>query len=101
MPIVAKSIGFQQLDATALASAVGFTLPVDSSGSKPNGAYLSSFTGNVRYRDDGTAPTAAIGMRLVAGNDPFLFMGNMEKFKAILEGGSPTLNITYVLLSPG
>ena len=100
MPIVAKSLGFQQLDATALGASVGFTLPVVN-GVKPNGAYLSSFTGNVRYRDDGTAPTAAIGMRLVAGNDPFLFMGDMEKFMAILEGGSPTLNITYVSLSPG
>lgn len=100
MPIVYKSMGFQQLDATALASSVGFTIPV-LNGEKPNGAYISSFTGNVRYRDDGTAPTAAVGMRLVAGNDPFLFMGDMEKFRAILEGGSPTLNITYVKLSPG
>lgn len=100
MPIVAKSLGFQQLDATALASSVGFTLPVVN-GVRPNGAYLSSFTGNVRWRDDGTAPTASIGLRIVAGNDPWLFQGDMEKFRAILEGGSPTLNIQYVSLSPG
>lgn len=94
---VQEDMGFQQLDATALASSVGFTLPV-SNGRKPNAAYLSSFTGNVRFRSDGTAPTAAVGMRLVAGNDPFLFLGDMVKFRAILEGGSPTLNIWYVFL---
>lgn len=95
---VVASLGFQQLDATALASSVGFTLPIVN-GMKPNAAFISSFTGNVRYRDDGTAPTAAIGMRLVAGNDPFLFQGNMDNFRAILEGASPTLNITYVVVT--
>jgi hypothetical protein len=100
MPIVQKSLGFQQLDASALAASVGFTIPTIN-GQKANAALISSFTGNVRYRDDGTAPTSTVGMRLVAGNDPFLFMGDMEKFRAILEGGSPTLNITYVVISPG
>lgn len=95
---VVHSMGFQQLTAATLAASTGFTVPVVN-GLEPNAAYLSSFTGNVRFRDDGTAPTAAIGMRLVAGNDPFLFQGNLKLFRAILEGGSPTLEINYVFIT--
>lgn len=95
---VVNSLGFQQLTAANLAASFALTLPIVN-GAKPNAAYMTSFTGNVRYRDDGGVPTSGIGMRLVAGVAPFLFQGDLEKFRAILEGGSPTLDITYVTIT--
>ena len=98
---VGKICGFQQITAATLAASTPLIIPTHpSTGEKPNAAMMTSFTGNVRYRDDGSAPTAAIGLRLVAGVDPYLYMGNLETFRAIAEGGSPTLDITYVIAVP-
>ena len=98
---VGKICGFQQLSAATLASSTALIVPTHpSTGEKPNAAMMTAFTGNVRYRDDGAAPTASIGLRLVAGVDPYLYMGDLANFRAIAEGGSPTLDVTYVIAVP-
>ena len=98
---VGKVCGFQQLDATALAASTALQIPTHpQTGEKPNAAMMTAFTGNIRYRNDGTAPTASIGLRLVAGVAPYLYMGDLTNFRAIAEGGSPTLDVTYVVAVP-
>jgi hypothetical protein len=93
--------GFQQVTAATLASATTIT-PVEQAGTglEPTAAIMSVSTTAIRYTDDGvTTPTAAIGIRLPAGIAPFLYQGNLDNFKAILESGTPTLDIMYVVTS--
>jgi hypothetical protein len=100
MRIVATT-GFQQLTAANLAASFPLT-PVKQAGTgqAPNAAYMTASATAVRYTDDGTTvPTAAIGMRLPVGVAPFLYQGNLANFRAILESGTPTLDVTYLLVS--
>ncbi len=81
---------FQQIVATGLLTATG--LP-----NVPDGTKLAMIqvTGqNLRWRDDGTNPTATVGMRLVA-NDILVYSGVMSAIKFIEETTSAVLNITY------
>ena len=88
-------IGYQQI--TDLSAAVGLTVPaIDKSGLKqmPTIALITPLTGNVRWRDDGTNPTASIGMPLAAGVT-LQYDGNLRGIKFINNGGTAELNISY------
>ena len=84
-------LGFQQL--TSLAAAVGLTVPEDAVA-----VLLTAETQPVRFRDDGTNPTAAIGHRLVPAlmGSPFLYVGDLTTIKFIEEAASAKLNVTYL-----
>ena len=59
-------------------------------------AVLLQATGdNIRWRDDGTAPTASVGMRLLAGGEPFFYVGDVRKIRVIEEGTAAVLNCAY------
>lgn len=82
-----EQVGYQQI--TDLSSAVGFTAP--------KGAKLAVITPEaqaVRWRDDGTDPTTAVGMPLAVGAY-WLYTGRMELFKAIEITSGAILNISY------
>jgi len=49
---------------------------------------------NCRWRDDGTDPTAAIGIQLGAGTS-FWYRGTFSAFKIIEEAASAVLNVAY------
>ena len=98
---VTQICGFQQMTAANLAAAFPMT-PVKQAGTgqAPNAAILTASATAVRYTDDGaTTPTAAIGIRLPVGIAPFLYQGNLANFRAILESGSPTLDVIYLLVA--
>lgn len=65
----------------------------------PTGAtsvFLQAETANVRYRDDGGAPTAAIGSLLVAGvGGQIYYQGSLTQIRFILATGSPILNVAF------
>lgn len=82
-----EQIGYQQI--TSLSSAVGFDAPT--------GAVLAIIhveAQDIRWRDDGTVPTASVGMPLAVGAY-FLYTGRMELFKAIEITSGAILNISY------
>ncbi len=99
---VAMVIGYQSFTSSALASAVGCStnLLTDGQGNKANACFLSSYatTGAVRFRDDGTSPTASTGLRIVPAAQPFLYQGDVSRLRFINEGyGShASLEISYV-----
>lgn len=96
---IAISCGYQQLTAANLAASIGLT-PVAQAGTgiQPNAALMSVSATAVRFTTDGTTtPTATVGMRLPVGIAPYLYEGPLDKFRAILESGTPTLDVTYVL----
>ncbi len=90
----AVPLGYQQISAATLATATALTIPAGAMV-----AMVSVDTAGVRWRDDGTAPTAAIGMALIgtATASPTLaFAGaSMSAVKFILISGSPVLNVSY------
>ena len=80
-------LGYQQI--TSLSSATGLTVP--------QGATLALIvleTQNVRWRDDGTNPTASVGMPIFVGAS-LSYDGDFNKIKFIEETASAKLNISY------
>lgn len=84
-------LGYEQLSATQLASAIGLQ-------SIPAGCecvWLQAETANVRWRMDGTNPATAVGMLLVASAVPTVIVGKLADLKFVAASGSPLLNVTY------
>ena len=89
-----RSAGASQfISASTLASATGLTVPT--------GAAIAEIcveTAGVRYRDDGTAPTATVGIPVVATSSApacFQYAGPLSAIQFILISGSPTMDISY------
>ncbi len=88
--------GFQQIG--TLSSAVGLTIPTrDANGNtcKPNAVLLNPTTQAVRFRDDGTNPTSAIGIRIPADGVPFYYDGDLTRIRFIETTASAVLNVAY------
>jgi hypothetical protein len=85
-----------------LASLAAATLISTCSGGIPAGALLAFIvadagTANLRYRDDGTSPTASIGIELSSGGN-FTYRGSLSALSFIQEGTTPAaaaLNIGF------
>ena len=87
----ATPLGYQQISAATLATATALTIPAGASV-----AVVQVDTASVRWRDDGTAPTNAIGMQMAAASTLAFGAASMKAVKFILAtGGSPVLNVTY------
>lgn len=82
------SIGYQQL--TSLAAATALTIPAGGAIE----AFIVCSGQPVMWRDDGTDPTATIGMPLATGTG-FPYFANLPKIKIIQTTASATCNITY------
>lgn len=82
------AVGYQQI--TDLSSATGLTFP-----SGANLALIAADTAAVRWRDDGTVPTASIGIPLSNTGAPLEYSGPLANIKFIALTGSPVLNISY------
>lgn len=92
---ITSSLGYQQL--TSLATAQFLTVPTtDANGlaCKPSFALITPLTQNVRWRDDNTAPTATVGMPLLAGVT-LQYDGDLTKIRFIETTASAELNVTY------
>lgn len=91
-PIV--PLGFCQVSAEALASAVSLstacTIPAGATM-----AWLQAETANVRYRDDGAAPTASIGNLVLSGNPGIFYNGSIKALQFIGASGSPVLDVAF------
>ncbi len=91
LPIVQgylSPVGRAQL--TGLSSVKGFA-------SVPAGttiALIQAESQNIRWRDDGTNPSATVGMILVA-NDTLIYSGTMSAIKFIETTASAKINITF------
>lgn len=104
-PVVATSgpytpLGYCQI--TSLGSAVALVAASCSSGTVPTGASIAEIcveVAAVRYRDDGTAPTATIGMPVVpSSTSPSCFAYAIKPLSAmnlIAVTGSPIVNVNF------
>jgi hypothetical protein len=84
------ALGYQQI--TSLASATNLTVP--TANGFASWALICVETAAVRWRDDGTAPTASIGQPLAAGQC-FQYAGPLATIQFIAQSGSPVLDVSY------
>jgi hypothetical protein len=80
-------LGYQQI--TSLSSATGLTIPLGTTL-----ALIVPETQNVRWRDDGTNPTASVGMPIFVGAS-LSYDGDLNRIKFIESTAGATLNICY------
>lgn len=81
-------LGYQQI--TSLGTATSLTVPTGA-----NKAVIRNETQNVRYRDDGTSPTASVGQLMLAADLPLVYSGTLSNLKFIETTGGAKLNILY------
>ena len=86
-PAALNCYGYQQI--TNLSAATGLTIPVGATV-----ALIQAETQDVRWRDDGTAPTASVGMIIGAGTT-LPYTGNLSAIMLIQATASAKLNISY------
>jgi hypothetical protein len=80
-------LGYQQI--STLTASIGLTVPVGATM-----ALIVPETQGIRWRDDGTAPTASVGMPVAAGS--FLnYDGDLNKIRFIEQTASSKLNVSY------
>lgn len=91
-PVGAKGVPLVPLAPTQTivvsGTAQGLTVPAGATM-----AVLSVVTGNVRYRDDGTTPTATVGLTLMPG-PPFIYTGALGAIQFILPTGVGAATVT-------
>lgn len=91
-PLKMLPLGMQQLDATALSSAVGLTVPAGANMVIISVAVAST---SVAFTDNGVDPASTLGIQVANGNPPFEYWGNVSALKFIKVAGSPVLNVAY------
>jgi hypothetical protein len=92
---ITSVLGYQQI--TSLSASTALTVPIrDVNGlsCQPAIAIITPETQAVRWRDDGVAPTASVGMPLAVGVT-LQYDGDITKIRFIEQTGSAKLNITY------
>ena len=92
---ITSRLGYQQI--TDLDPAVGLTVPTKNlSGlaSTPSIALITPEAQAVRWRDDGVAPTATVGMPLAVGVT-LQYDGDLTQIQFFEQAGGAKLNIRY------
>ncbi len=80
-------LGYQQI--TSLSSSTALTVPAGATL-----ALIVPETQNVRWRDDGVAPTASVGM-LVPANSSMSYDGDLKAIRFIAATSGAILNVSY------
>lgn len=95
----AGGAGTYQTNAATTSSGASLTtsgVPTDSQGRPANLVVLSVTTAAANWRDDGGAPTAAVGMPIPSsGAPPYAYAGTMSAIQFIAQTGSPLLFASF------
>ena len=93
---MAVPCGYQQI--TAVSASVGLTVPnatnTPNQQQRPTRCIITAEAQAVRWRDDGVAPTAAVGYPLAAGSE-LKYDGDMNAIRFIEQVASAKLNVAY------
>lgn len=84
--------GYQQFAAGAVDTAQSLTLP--NAPQQPTFAIITPITQGIRWRDDGTAPSATVGMPVAAGTTIF-YDGALKNLQIIASTAGAEVNISY------
>jgi hypothetical protein len=92
---ITSILGYQQI--TSLSASTALTVPQRDLGGlagTPRIAIITPEAQAVRWRDDGVAPTASVGMPLAAGVT-LQYDGDLSQIRFIEQAGGAKLNVTY------
>lgn len=92
---ITTRLGYQQI--TTLSSATSLTVPykdVQGLAARPSIALITPEGQAVRWRDDGVAPTATVGMPLAVGVT-LQYDGDLTQIQFIEQVGGAKINISY------
>jgi hypothetical protein len=92
---ITSTMGYQQI--TSLSSSTALTVPTKTQlglAATPAIALITPETQAVRWRDDGVAPTATVGMPLAAGVT-LQYDGDISRIRFIEQTAGAKLNVTY------
>lgn len=84
--------GYQQI--TNLSAATKLTIPA-ACGGAPVLAAIKAEAQAVRYRDDGTAPTASVGMPLAIDEPGLEYQGTISAIQFIEQTSGATLDVLF------
>ena len=80
-------LGYQQI--TSLSAATALTVPTGATA-----ALIVASTQNIRWRDDGTNPTASVGMPVLV-DTYFTYDGDLNRIRFIEQSSGAVLNVSY------
>lgn len=93
---ITSCLGYQQI--TSLSGSTALTVPTRDPNTganvKANFALITAEAQNIRWRDDGVAPTGSVGMLLTAG-DTLQYDGDLSRIRFIEQVGGGILNVSY------
>ena len=81
-------LGYQQLTLTGTAQKL--TVPTGATV-----AVIAVETANARWRDDGVAPTASVGVPMATTDSPLQYSGTLTALQFIAQTGSPILDCSF------
>ena len=87
-------LGYNQITALSAAVGLGQGLTNNAVPAGANYAVIIPETQAVRFRDDGTNPTAGVGVPIAVGQE-FDYTGNLGAVKVIEQTASAKLNIAF------
>lgn len=80
-------VGYQQI--TSASTSQALTIPANA-----RWAIIVPESQAVRFRDDGSDPTATVGTPLAVGQ-PLLYTGNLKAFRVIEQTASAKINVSF------
>jgi len=92
---VTSRFEYQQI--VGLAASTALTVPardVNGIRTSPTVAVITPETQGVRWRDDGVAPTATVGMPLAVGA-VLVYDGDLSAIRFFQQAATATLNVSY------
>lgn len=93
---ITSCMGYQQI--VGAAASTGLTVPsvdpVTGLAAKPIQAVIICEGAGIRWRDDGIAPTASVGMPIAVGT-VFVYDGDLNRLRIIQQAATSTINIGY------
>jgi len=90
---IRRPLGYSQILNATLASSTGIVFPTTLAASPVGYAVIQCQGGAVRWRDDGTAPTATVGMTIASGAE-LDYVGDFYAIRFISSSGTPILDIS-------
>lgn len=85
-PYIYTPLGYQQITVTSLST---LTVPTGATS-----AFVTVETAPIRYRDDGSAPSAIVGYPLAVGQQ-LIYSGSLAAVQLIAQSGTPVVDVLY------